>query len=162
MGHHITAIIGGPVPVARIAEAAHCPPPTSLQFGFHIVPLGHAQIDALANDQLGTCFEGFNYLSPNVVDAILRAIGGGMVAYIETDYFGGAGSQSAAVFRDGSVVMRAAIPVNQDPARDTGPINAALKAIGLEAVIGQDEFDTLGLSRFRNLESLGMNDWEED
>jgi hypothetical protein len=31
-----------------------------------------------------------------------------------------------------------------------GPINAALRILGVEAKGGEDEFDTLGLSRFRD------------
>ena len=85
----------------------------------------------------------------------------GTLAYIETNYFGGTGSQAAAVFVDGKLVLKAAIPVTRNPPNRDDPINTALRALGVMAAEGQDEFDTLGLRQFRNLEDLGL-EWDED
>lgn len=79
------------------------------------------------------------------------------VAYIETDYHGGDGEQSAVVARDGDIVY--------GPRRAPhGPINAALRYLGVR-LKGKDldEFDTLGLRRFRDngdlVRAYFLRDW---
>jgi hypothetical protein len=62
------------------------------------------------------------------------------VAYIETDYFGGMGSQAAVVWQEGLLVF------------STDSINEALVRLGIVADPGQDEFDTVGLGRWRSNE----------
>lgn len=71
----------------------------------------------------------------------------GPIAYAETDYFGGAGVQSAAAWIQGKLAM----PPTTHPA---GPINAALHTIGLERASGLDEFDTLGLGAVRSMDAF--------
>ena len=85
-----------------------------------------------------------------------------MLAYIETNYFGGAGSQAAAVLSGDRILMRAAIPVTRNPAQKDDPINAALRMLGVQTTAGEDEFDTLGLRRFRDLVTLGLDDWDDE
>ena len=71
----------------------------------------------------------------------------GPVAYAETDYFGGAGVQSAAAWLQGKLAM----PPTTHP---SGPINAALHTIGLARAEGLDEFDTLGLGLVRSMDAF--------
>ncbi len=71
----------------------------------------------------------------------------GPIAYGETDYFGGAGAQSAAAWIAGKL----AFPPTTHAA---GPINAALHTIGLERGEGLDEFDTLGLGLIRRMDAF--------
>lgn len=59
------------------------------------------------------------------------------VARVSASYFGGAGSQSATVWTDGEMVAE-----NVD-------VNEALRRLGVVAQPGQDEWDTVGLGRFR-------------
>lgn len=153
MGHSITAVIGSPDVIARVVSAAGCPQPISLIGGLQIAPLGHDQIDKLTALHPGEHVDGFNYLSAALRLALMNAVQEGTAAYIETDYFGGVGSQAATVFSDGSFAI---------PEETTFPINAALRALGVRAAPGVDEFDTLGLSRFRDLESLGIAEPDED
>ena len=94
--------------------------------------------------------------------ALIQAAGGGQLAYIETNYFGGTGSQAAAVFSAGEVIMRASRPISREPVRRNDPINTALRVLGVQALAGEDEFDAIGLSRFRDLESLGLTEWDDD
>ena len=58
--------------------------------------------------------------------------------------------------------MRAAIPVTGNPARKDDPINAALRMLGVQITAGEDEFDALGLRRFRDLETLGLDDGDDE
>lgn len=59
-------------------------------------------------------------------------------AVVLTDYFGGVGDQWACAFVAGRRV---------EAVRD---INAALRAMGVQAAAGLDEFDTIGLARHRS------------
>jgi len=72
-------------------------------------------------------------------------------AIIETDYFGGTGDQAAVVYEAGHAVL---------PGRSAsiGPINDALLALGVVSNGSQDPFDTVGLGRFRRVESLGLDE----
>jgi hypothetical protein len=126
-----------------------------------MAPLGHQQIDRLTALQPGEYLEG-THLSQGLQHTLTRIARDGPLAYIETNYFGGTGSQAAAVFVGGEVVMRASLPVSRNPARRDDPINTALRALGVEAALGEDEFDAIGLARFRDLESLGLEEWDED
>ena len=63
------------------------------------------------------------------------------VAYISTDYFGGAGEQKAAVYVKGKLVE-----LNYG---DYQPINVALAFLGVKKEGDKDEFDTVGLGKYR-------------
>lgn len=162
MAHFITAVIGTQPVVARIVNAAGCPTPTELPFGLCIAPLGHEQIDRLTGDEPWALHEGFMHLSTKLEAALLEAVGDMTLAYVETDYFGGAGSQAAAVMTKGEVLLRAANPVSRKPPQPGDPINTALRALGVPAAPGEDEFDAIGLGNFRTLETLGLEEPDED
>jgi hypothetical protein len=73
----------------------------------------------------------------------------GRLAWVETDYVGPDGRQSAAVWIAGALVMA---PASLDTATALRrpaafwPINAALRAIGVRAAGGADEFTAFGLA----------------
>jgi HEAT repeat protein len=71
----------------------------------------------------------------------IRASRGTTVARVSADYFGGTGSQSATVWSDGEVVA------------DNVDVNAALRHLGVEKSGGQDEWDSVGLGKFRRTET---------
>jgi predicted secreted hydrolase len=77
----------------------------------------------------------------------------GALAYLETDYHGGDGSQSAVLWQGGDtalkpIVMTSAAAGNRP--RSTWPINAALRGLGVKVVQGFDEFDSFGLGAYRS------------
>lgn len=125
---------------------------TELPFGMSIVPLDEDQIEKLTGKGSRELVSGFGYLTRDLDEVLAALATRGAFAYIETEYFGGSGAQAAVFFSAGSVPTRLAT--------ETHPINAALKLLGVVARSGADEFDTLGLGRFRNLERLGLkNKW---
>ncbi len=71
---------------------------------------------------------------------------GKTIAKISTDYFGGPGHQTAKLFIDNNKVYDASDEFEYKEA----PINGVLKMIGVIAKPGSDEFDTIGLSRYRS------------
>ncbi len=64
--------------------------------------------------------------------------------YIETDYFGGYGTQIGILFKNNSVI--------NSPISEEGIINKLLKEIGVLKYMGKDEFDSLGLGCFCRME----------
>jgi hypothetical protein len=105
-------------------------------------------------DRLSACFPTstgnappeFSKLSPSVVLWLEELSATGRVAYIETEYFGGVGAQAAAVWEGGKMIL--------GPRQaDIGPINDALKLLGVTRTQTQDEFDVAGLGRHRETES---------
>ena len=70
------------------------------------------------------------------------------VAYISTCYFGGQGGQNALAWDKGSLRFS---PTTQgyDQVWPNSPISQALRAIGVLAEEGMDEFDTVGLGKHR-------------
>lgn len=67
------------------------------------------------------------------------------IAKIETDYFGGSGYQSAKLFINNKKIYDKSS--EQDWSLD--PINDVLKEMGVHPINGQDEFDTIGLGKYR-------------
>ena len=72
------------------------------------------------------------------------------IAKIETDYFGGAGSQSAKLFINNKKVY----DKNDEFGWKEKPINSVLKMMGITPKDGMDEFDTIGLSKYRSNEDF--------
>ena len=69
------------------------------------------------------------------------------VAYIEAEYFGGTGAQSAVVWDKTEIKFG---PVTAE----IGPINQALKYLGAKVLSAHDEFEAVGLNQAGN-----MDDW---
>lgn len=170
MGHHINAIIGSRISLAPLISKLGGPPPTELDFGLVIVPLDEERLDALAMSDEGP-HEGFTYLKPRLVEAVSRLLGSGRALYIETDYFGGIGGQAAALFEDGAMTWQRHLTTEQTTEKPSwfgrlfgarrdlpskSPISHGLQVLGVDALPGSDEFDRLGLGRFRSLGALGI------
>ena len=71
----------------------------------------------------------------------VQASKGTTVARVSASYFGGYGSQSATVWRDGAVLDRSV------------DVNTALSRLGVKKTDGRDEWDSVGLGRFRRTET---------
>lgn len=61
------------------------------------------------------------------------------VAYFETEYFGGVGTQNATVFRAGQRVL------------ERGDVNEALHLLGVQRGGARDAWDAVGLSHHRRM-----------
>lgn len=72
------------------------------------------------------------------------------IVYLTTDYFGGHGNQSAKVFINNKKVFSQ----NNEFDWKLKPINSALKMIGVNKLDNMDEFDTIGLSKYRSNENF--------
>ena len=76
--------------------------------------------------------------------------GNRMICHITTDYFGGPGEQSADLRCGNDILLK-----NHTKFDPFGrPINQALKLMGVKKKDGMDEFDTIGLGRYRTNEDF--------
>jgi hypothetical protein len=79
----------------------------------------------------------------------------GPVAYVEADYFGGVGTQSAQVWDGGKVILGPVhLALGLPFPADGSPISQALRRLGAAGGYSFDEFDAVGLGRHRN-----TDDW---
>ena len=102
---------------------------------------------------------GFERLSPGLAAIITASSRRGPVAYLEADYTGGVGHQTAAVWLDCQIVYGPRLlvpgepfPVSPDGRLGGSPFCEALRYLGVEAVGRHDEFVVLGLGRHRSTE----------
>jgi hypothetical protein len=72
------------------------------------------------------------------------------VAYIEAEDFGGRGLQASIVWEHGATIRPLEVATY-------GPINAALRLLGVQRA-GTDEFDALGLGRYRHTDAWPLED----
>ena len=86
----------------------------------------------------------FNYLSDSVISFLLQESKDAQIIYIETDYFGGYGTQTGVLFENGSIAI--------EPRQGNGVINYLLHQIGVYKEHNKDEFTSLQLYRFRRMD----------
>ncbi|WP_125461708.1 MULTISPECIES: hypothetical protein [Rhodomicrobium] len=141
MGHQISALIARAPIDAEAARQFDLP--VIIENDFAIVGLDATHSDhwskelGLENTELSEMV-----LDRPVTHEFARRLGMERYALIETDYFGGAGEQCAAVYCGLTIAM---------PATPDG-INAALKLLGVKRKSDVDEFDTIGLGRHRSFD----------
>lgn len=147
MGHCVTAIIAGP-PVIELMKDERSLIAADLLDGLRLIPLEDDDMQLLATDFIQP-IEGFNYLTQNLMGVCAKYSLNGPLVYLETEYFGGMGNQAAAAFANGELVP-------PSPVSGQGAINKALRSVGvISTIAGVDEFDFVGLSRYRH-----TSDWK--
>ena len=157
MGHYISGIIA-PISLLRefsVEKALHMPTHLYADFGF--LPLSDSHLDALFPEQGGFDSE-MTYLSTALRKTLEVLSEKATVAYIETAYLGGTGSQGAAAFASGQCLMESeGTEVGSLSKSVGGPISKALRLLGVvRGANDRDEFATTGLGRHRN-----NDDWIE-
>lgn len=115
-----------------------------LEQGICLIPMTGELYDQINDFTISEDINGFVYLTTNIENQILKAIGNHSIAYIEAEYFSGNGGQKAIIWKDNKRLS--VFPDNQDA------INKVLQFLGVTADKRKDEFDTIGLGRYRNME----------
>lgn len=88
----------------------------------------------------------FSDLDPETSERLVGFAGPGKIVYVEVEYFGNAGGQSAVGWQDGLRCLGPKTAI-------AGSVNEAARFLGVRASAGNDEFDTLGLGRHRRTEA---------
>ncbi|MFF7157434.1 hypothetical protein [Streptomyces sp. NPDC008139] len=119
-----------------------------------LLPMTDALFDAVAIAGASE-LNGF-WKAPAGFDRLLTACSEtGPVAYVEADYFGGAGTQTAQVWDAGKVVLGPLRLAEGEPSPATGtPISQVLRRLGAARGSHVDEFSAVGLGRHRD-----TDDW---
>lgn len=175
MGHQINAIIGSERTLLGLAARLGPPRPTEVGLNLWALPLNEQRLDMMAMS-VEPRFDGFTYLSPTLAHAIAQGLGEGSALYIETAYFGGMGDQGAALFENGKLVwkksestFRSEKPkslfarlISGQRLPPKSPISEGLGSLGVVPASGEDEFDCVGLGRFRTMEAFGIEYDDDD
>lgn len=140
----------------------------SLPQDFTLIPITDELLDdieELYNLEEPDPFPHFSKLSAGLAAALAQSSNAGVLAYVETGYLDGFGSQHAIVWLNGAVACGPRTSEKgwtdqavMQPSPADEAINQALRHIGVWTRRGQDEFETLGLNRFRDTEGAARTD----
>jgi hypothetical protein len=149
MGHHITAIITK-LPMNNTAAIA-LDLPVFIENNYAIIGLDAAHSDYWQQKlKLPNAAEREILLDCATTQYFAQQIGAVRYAIIETDYFGGVGTQAAVVYENKQVIM----PTKQ------GGINTALAVLGVQRSTDKDEFDTIQLGKYRDFSDYFEKYWD--
>lgn len=139
MGHHITALIAR-APINE-EKAAFYDFPFFYEGKYVIVAMDASHADYW-DEKLGYKYAKKSEIIMDTACTHFLAseLGLSTFAIVSTDYFGGMGSQVAAAYENGKQVL--------PPTKDG--INQALKLIGVKRSFLSDEFDAVGLGKYRD------------
>lgn len=147
MAHQLKAIITKDHSLNEFANSYALHTPITFMHGFEMVALRDEDICRIFGVAAHEETLGNERISPVFIAALTELSKSMPFVYIETEYFGGEGTQFAFVFRDGVQQRVKEIP-------EGSPINDALAFMGLNTASGsKDAFDTLGLGRYRSVEA---------
>ena len=164
MAHNLRALISSQDALIAIADKWILAEVEGLSQSFGLLKLSDALLDDINElvANVGTDpFPEFDYLSASLHEVLLAEAHHSPLVYLETDYFGGVGFQSAMIYQDHQVLQ---LPLKtsdiwhqkdyiyeQVPEGDRA-INCVLKRIGVTCRSGQDEFDSLMLAKYRSVD----------
>ncbi len=150
MGHSIRAIIGFHEVIQKPADDWVCAKEIKLPQGFGMI---FCTIELLEDiEELlkrsgkaadASDFPELDYFDASVKELMENYSQGAKLAYVETDYFGGAGTQAGILYENGKPAA---------PKSGEGAINALLKELGVRRDPDKDEFDMLDLGKYRRME----------
>ncbi len=119
-------------------------------------------IQELVNSKIDTDYSDyFEYFSSSVYELMVFESHHGKIGYIETDYFGGSGSQSALLIEKGKIIVEPLKTKTKWDENSNGyihtpegveAINSILKELSVNRIKGNDEFDSIGLGNYRRME----------
>jgi hypothetical protein len=117
--------------------------------GFVLFPVSAELIDArIAPETTPTdTGDSFMLLTPGFRSQLRSLSRDGLLAYVETEYFGGVGGQGALVCRNGEEIM----PPTWD---DSGIINAALRLLDVPRGLLTDRFAAVGFAQVRSNDDI--------
>lgn len=145
MAYELYAIIGTVAHLKRLCPSALNVVPLPLEPRLGIIPLVEERVKATQWPAAGEAprLENAALLSPGIHRWLLDASSDALVGYIEAEYFGGMGVQHAWGWLKGQLVY---------PAGEQSDVNGLLALLGVTRKPPDDEWDAVGLGRFRRTE----------
>ena len=124
----------------------------------HIALVGDYYLISVASCSSDKPIKPYEELTEDIRRTIKDLSSYGGCAYIETAYFGGMGAQIAEIWENGQMVSGPLISYDgidtkikyQQVTIVDAAINQALRNIGVTCEAGHDEFDTMGIGRYRS------------
>jgi len=156
MGHCINAFLGYNERINYIAKNWLDRRTVQLQQGLSMLFLTDDFFDditELVNLKYCQTYDGFIYLTSAIMEFLEVNSYDGKLAYFETNYFGGNGTQSAILYENGKQ-KSSAIFSNEIvtwTSSEERAINVILKEFGVYRQGNKDEFDSVGLNYFRKM-----------
>ena len=146
MAYVLEAFIGRPPVLARLVGESREVAIVDLGQSLSLLPFtdGARRVLLSTAADLASPNPPFSCLSRAAALSAQQRSGADGLAYVEAEFFGGRGEQSAIVWRGGYLEL--------GPVTAVDAINRALRALGVQSGEAQDEFDTLGLGRHRATE----------
>ncbi len=148
MGYRIRAILGKESVLKLIRTTHSSAKLIKLNKGIDMIPVTDALFDEINKFEDCSDVGKFTYLNENLYNYLKDVSLSGEISYIEADYFGGIGKQGSVVWKDGKQILF------RDYDLFKGPINEALKMLGVTCEFGKDEFETAGLQKYRYIENF--------
>ncbi|MBN8660279.1 MAG: hypothetical protein J0M35_07965 [Candidatus Obscuribacter phosphatis] len=150
MGYEIQAVIAKISTLSLLVPSSKYVRIVSLEQGYGLVPLVDElfeELHSVGPDCIAQSdpLDGFCKLSKPVIAQLEMLSNLGAVAYVEAEFFGGMGGQSSIAWINGSVSF--------GPEHAEDAINKVLLHLGVQAKRKHDEFDSLGLGRYRHTKS---------
>ncbi|OHV62980.1 hypothetical protein [Pseudofrankia sp. BMG5.36] len=152
MGYSLEAIVGPTAALSLVARDVVSAVVVPLRQGMGLVPVTDRLVDEVAGGGSAASLGFWRF--PGGFDRLLRGwSGAGPLAYVEAEFFGGVGSQRAAVWSGGALVFGpVALGEGQLVPVDGTPISQALAWVGVTREGVHDEFDSVDLGRHRHTE----------
>ena len=152
MGYRLEAVIGSSALLSAVTREQAAMVVVPLRQGFGLVPMTGEVLDAV-DDGTPAGLPGFWKL-PGGLDCLLCSWSTrGPMAYVEAEYFGGVGTQAAAVWDGGALAFGPVVIGEAEPVPASGtPISQALARLGVVRGDHHDEFEAAGLGQERDTE----------
>ncbi|MGW7256062.1 hypothetical protein [Streptomyces sp. NPDC054834] len=150
MGYELQAVIAGDELLRAASRGVAGARVAPLRQGLSLMPMTDEVFDAVTGGSTAGAL-GFWRLPGGFERLLAQWSAAGPVAYVEAEYFGGAGEQRAAVWADGALAVGPLdTPAKKWFSRAVSPISQALRPLGVRSSLGEDEFEAVGLDRHRN------------
>ena len=152
MGYTLEAVIGTTAVIRLIAADLPAAVLIPLPQGIAMLPMTDEVFDtAGAKGTEGAL--GFWKLPAGFESRLAAWSPAGPVGYLEAEFFGGIGSQRAALWAGGALALGPlAVEGDQPFPNDGSPISQLLRLLGVTRGEHHDEFDALELGRYRDTE----------
>ncbi len=113
-----------------------------------MIPMTDELFDEINEMKPSSGISTFEFLTENIEQNTIQAIGNRELAYVESEFFGGQGGHIGIIWRDGKRDFLTE--------SDKNSMNKILKRLGVNRSLLKDEFETIGLAENRHTE-----DWFE-